>query len=301
MIALTAILLGSILAATIDRNPCGVADARQVFVISPYSDHEVHRVTVEEALDFDIESPLDGPVNLRDATSGALIYSMAREQWDGDLKRPDGTLPESDGSVAQIALPNGTLIVDPSSTLSRGGPFMFVCWRARTPSVASTRRHVESYQGIELSDDWTGVIRRKDGSSMPLPQFRYQVKVEGTAVSDDGKRVGWLIDMPNCCTSYEVPRLLVILRNGKVERIFDEGQCIFAWAFVRKGSAVAYYTSVLHGSDFKSFFLRDARTGALLGTYDYPESGGELDEDPVRRAAIDAAPAWVRAIESSNR
>ena len=301
MFALTAILLGTVIAATVDRTPCGVSDAKQVFVLSPYSDHEVHRVKVGATLEFDIESRNDGPLNLRDATTGALIHAMPREAWDGDLKRPDGTLPESDGSVARIALTSGTVIVDPSATLSRQGPFLFVCWIERVPSVAAARAHVESYLRVELSDDWTGVIRRKDGSSIPLPQFRYQVKVEGTAASADGRRVGWLVDMPNCCTSYEVPKLLVILRNGKVERVFDEGQCIFDWAFVRRGAAVAYYTGVLHGSDFKSFFLRDPRTGALLAKYDYPDSGGEGDQDPARKAAIDAAPAWVRAIGSSRR
>jgi hypothetical protein len=37
VIAVITILLGSSLAATVDRNPCGVSDARQVLVISPYS------------------------------------------------------------------------------------------------------------------------------------------------------------------------------------------------------------------------------------------------------------------------
>jgi len=301
MFALTAILLSTSLAAAIDRNACGVPGARQVLVFQPYSDHDAHRVEVHEGFEVEVQSPVNGAVDLRDTTSGALVYSLSREQWDGYLKKPDGQLPESDGSVVQIATPNGTLILDPSSTLSRNGGFLFVCWNPNATPVTRPRNHAELYQGIELSEDGTGVIRRKDGSSLYLPQFRYQVQVEGTGVSDDGKRVGWLVDMPNCCTSYEVPKLLVIFRNGKVERIFDEGQCIFDWAFVRKGAAVAYYTSVLHGSDFKSFFLRDIPSGVLLATYDYPDSGGAQDEDPTRKAAIDAAPAWVRAIGSSDR
>jgi hypothetical protein len=299
---LTAILLSaSMAAAAVDQNACGIPGARQVFVFPPYSDHELHRVKVDEGLDLDIQSPLNGPVDLRDATSGALVHSMAREQWDGYLKRPNGELPESDGSVVKIAISDGTLVVDPSSTLSREGGFMFMCWKPNKVPVALPSHHIELYQGIELSEDGAGVIRRHDGSTLPVPVFRYQVQVEGTGVSEDGRRVGWLVDMPNCCTSYEVPKILVIFKNGNVERIFDEGQCIFDWAFVRKGAAVAYYTSVLHGSDFKSFFLRDIRTGALLATYDYPESGYDQDPDPARSAAIAAAPAWVRAISSSDR
>jgi len=301
VIALTAILLSASLAAAPDRNPCGVPGARQVFVFPPYSDHDVHRVKVDEELDVDVQSPLNGPVNFRDTTSGALVYSIAREHWNGDLKRPDGTLPESDGSVVQIALSNGTLIVDPSITLSRNGPFLFVCWMAKTQHSAPESRHAESYQGIELADDWSGVIRRKDGSSIPLPQFRYQVEIKRTAVSADGKRVGWLVDMPNCCTSYAIPMLLVIFSDGEIEQVFSEGQAIFDWAFVRKGSAVSYYTEVLHGSDFKSFFLRDTRNGAVLATYNYPDSGFQQDENPARSAAIAAAPTWVRASGSSDR
>jgi hypothetical protein len=301
VIALTAILLGASLGMSIDRNACGVAGARQVLVFAPYSDHDGHRVRVDESFELDVQSPLDGPVDFRDARSGALIHSLAREQWDGDVKGPNGEPLESDGFVSKVALPSGTLIVDRSSILSRDGPFLFVCWKAKTLApVEISGRHPELYQGIELFDDGTRVIRRTDGSSIPLPTFRNQVRVEAAMVSDDGKRVGWLVDMPNCCTSYEVPMLLVIFANGKIERIIEEGQCIFDWAFVRKGSAVSYYTEVLHGSDFKSFFLRDVRNGALLGTYTYPDSGAQ-DWSQERAAAIQAAPAWVKALGSSDR
>lgn len=299
MIGVAAILLSAGAMVAIDRNPCGVPAAHQIFVLPAYSDHEVHRVKVDERLDLDVQSILDGPIEFQDATSGSVVYSMARDAWDGNLKRPNGVLPESGGLVAEVTLRGGTLIIDPSSTLSRGGPFVFVCWKPNARPVSEPGHHAEIYQRIERLDDWTGLIRRKDGSSIPLPQLRHQVQVEGTAVSADGKRVGWLVDLPNCCTSYAVPTYLVTFRNGKIEGIFEEGQGIFDWAFVRKGAAVSYFTSTLHGTDHRSFFLRDAASGRLLGTYDYPDTYEFPDSEERRAAAVAAAPGWVRAIGSS--
>jgi hypothetical protein len=297
--AMAAALLGFNAPAPVDQNPCGVVQARQLIAFAAYSDKTTHRVNVEPGLDLEIYREGDGPVVIRDATSHAAIYSLARSEFDGYVPLPNGKLPESDGTVAKVVLGDGTLIVDPSSTLSRNGAWVFVCWKAKSSPVEHSRHHVERYSGIELSDDGTHLIRRTDGSSIALPQFRYQVEIEATRVSDDGKRVGWLVDLPNCCTSYPVPILLVIFKDRVVEKVTEVGQCIFDWAFVRHGTAVSYYQSTLHGTDYRGFTLRDIRTDAVLATYEYPDSNESPESEAERAAAVAAAPDWVRAIPSS--
>ena len=293
-------LLAPLILAAVDKNPCGVAEARQLIAFAAYSDKTTHVVNIANGLNIQIYRDGEGPVVIRDATSHKIVYSMARSEFDGYVPLPNGMLPESGGATVKLALEHGTLIVDPSNALSRDGGYVFVCWRAAGPALLRSGHHKETYAGIETSDAGDRFIVRTDGSKIPLPQFRYQVEIENMRVSSDGKRVGWLVDMPFCCTSYPVPMFLVIFKGGAIERVIEQGQCIFDWAFVRDGTAVSYYQSTLHGTDYKGFTLRDIRTDEVLATYAYPDSSDPPygDGEAKRAAAIQAAPDWVKAIPS---
>ena len=165
-------------------------------------------------------------------------------------------------------------------------------------AIASNPGFVAYMAAALETDAATGeiFIRRTDGSTIPLPTLRNQVEIEKTYVSADGKRIGWLVDEPNCCTSYPVPLHLVIFKGGRIEKTFEEDQCIFDWAFAKKGTAVSYWTSVLHGSDYQNFLLRDIASGKRLARYFYPDSfdGGNEGGEARREAAIAAAPRWVK-------
>ena len=293
-------LLAPLLSAAFDENACGVPQARQLIAFAAYSDKTTHVLNVANGLNIEIYRDGEGPVVIRDATSHRVVYSMARSEFDGLVPLPNGELPNWDGSIVRLALDHGTLLVDPSNALSRNGGYVFVCWKAAIPAPRRSGHHKETYAGFETSDAGDTFIVRTDGSKIPLPQFRYQVEIESPRVSSDGKRVGWLADMPFCCTSYPVPMFLVIFKGGAVERVIEQGQCIFDWAFVRDGTAVSYYQGTLHGSDYKGFTLRDVRTNAVLATYAYPDSNYSPygEGEAKRAAAIQAAPAWVKAIPS---
>lgn len=140
-------------------------------------------------------------------------------------------------------------------------------------------------------------VMRSDGKSMRAPKLSKQIAFDSPRVSPDGKRVGWLTLMPNCCTSYPVPMALVILKGDKIERVIKEDQCIFEWTFERGGSAVAYWSSALHGTDYKAFVLRDIRSGKVLDRYTIPESELVDPTGEAKRAdAVDAAPSWVKEV-----
>jgi hypothetical protein len=266
----TAVQLSFNAPAPVGQDPCGDAKATQLIAFAAYSDKATYRVNVEANVDLEVFRDGDGPVVIRDATSHATIYSLARSEFDGFVPLANGQLPESDGAVAKVAMEHGTLIVDPSTTLPRDGGWVFVCWKANSSTVERPSHHMERYAGVELSDDGNDVIRRKDGSSIPLPQFRYQVELSAPKVSDDGKRVGWLVNLPNCCTSYPIPVLLVVFKDGVVERVMEDGPAIYDWTFVNKGTAVSYGTGALHSTNYRSFYLPRHSHGPVAGNIRLP-------------------------------
>ena len=47
-------------------------------------------------------------------------------------------------------------------------------------------------------------------------------------IAEDGRTVGWTVLYDNCCTSYPIPLLLVIYKDGKVQqRLNKSGQMIY--------------------------------------------------------------------------
>ena len=100
------------------------------------------------------------------------------------------------------------------------------------------------------------------------------------AISADRTTVGWLALYPNCCTSYPVPLVLVIYRDGKVLRTFKNSMAIWAWHFEAGGRQVAFEQESVHGHHGVHYELHDIDSGRLLGRYD-----GDPKPD---------APRWVR-------
>jgi len=278
------------------ESPCGIPRSRQLIALDVYSDRASHTVQVDPALALEFSRPEHGPVVIRRVPQGDVLYEMPESAFDGMLT-PTSTRRAPNERPLTVRTERGTLYIDPSSTLEKMGAWVFVCWMPKDRADPDAERHRELYSDIE-TDAATGeiFIRRTDGSTIPLPALRNQVEIEKTYVSADGKRIGWLVDEPNCCTSYPVPLHLVIFKGGRIEKTFEEDQCIFDWAFAKKGAAVSYWMSVLHGSDYQNFLLRDIASGKRLARYFYPDSfdGGDEGGEARREAAIAAAPRWVK-------
>jgi hypothetical protein len=222
------------------ESPCGIPRSRQLIALNVYSDKTSHTVQVDPTLALEFSRVEHGPVVVRRMPEGDVFYEMPERAFDGMLT-PTGTRRAPNERPLAVKSESGTLYIDPSSTLEKTGAWVFVCWMPKDRADPDTERHRETYSGIE-TDAASGeiFIRRTDGSTIPLPTLRNQVEIEKTYVSADGKRIGRLVDEPSCCTSYPIPLHLVIFKDGRIEKTFEDDQCIFDWAFAKKGTAVSY-------------------------------------------------------------
>jgi len=112
-----------------------------------------------------------------------------------------------------------------------------------------------------------------------------QVDFGSPAITADGRTVAWLAYYPNCCTSYPIPRELVVFRDGAVlQRFGSDGAPVWKWRFVKRGAAVELYQNTVHGDFAPRYERRAIANGRLLAAYE--------------GAANAKAPAWVRALDA---
>jgi hypothetical protein len=143
-------------------------------------------------------------------------------------------------------------------------------------------------------------IRRGSGAEFVAPLEKspvdietahdMQVSVEAPVIAD-GRTVGWLVNFPNCCTSYPIPLVLMIYRDGKiVSRIRPSVLLpIWKWVFIDGGLRVAYYSETVHGGWGRRCELRDIQTGKMLD---------EWDRDEWDRSKGRALPDWCKPFEN---
>ena len=105
-------------------------------------------------------------------------------------------------------------------------------------------------------------------------------------VSPDGQTVGWLAETGNCCTSYPLPTVLVLYRDGKVVRRVPMAPPIFEWAFGPRPGEVVTRQQYPHGPEYFTFTRIRVRDGKVLAEYRCNQ------EDP----RPDPRPKWSRVI-----
>jgi hypothetical protein len=149
------------------------------------------------------------------------------------------------------------------------------------PGIGNVHAEVKTKTVISASVGKDGLvhIRRRDGTDFVAPREKspvplteldnMQVSVEAPVVAQDGRTVGWLVNFPNCCTSYPIPLLLVIYRDGKILRLItsEAGLPVFKWVFLGNGSEVAYVASTVHGDYEPICELRDVGSGRIIETW----------------------------------
>jgi hypothetical protein len=121
--------------------------------------------------------------------------------------------------------------------------------------------------------DKTGYVHvvRGDGKDIQISGEKHQVSAASPAVAPDHRTVGWLVEVPNCCTSYPIPTTLVIYRSGRVVQHIADGMMIYKWAFLDGGRRVAVSSGTVHGMTRVHLTLYDSRTGGILRTWDGAE------------------------------
>ena len=140
---------------------------------------------------------------------------------------------------------------------------------------------------LVLSDDGTSLhFETTDGRTVTVDPLRDQVGFTQVRLSGDRKRLGWVAQFPNCCTSYPVPlQLAVSSENGSVV-VFPASQAIFKWNFAKGSKAVVYRQEALHGSAVATYSLGRLKDGKILKTFvDVP------GEAPGANPA--APPSWT--------
>src|SRR5262249_52546033 len=144
---------------------------------------------------------------------------------------------------------------------------------------------LHSYESAELSTDERELTVRTDAGIVHAPKTeREQVGFSAARVSSDRRLVGWLALTPNCCTSYPIPTVLVVMKQGKIVRRFEDELPIFRWAFARRDTAVAYQMGQVHGCTGVDYRLRRISDGAVLARYTC-----SCDRQPPAARV----PAWV--------
>jgi len=148
--------------------------------------------------------------------------------------------------------------------------------------------------GAEQSPVATGSIKRayvdqtghvhivRNGRDLRIAGEKDQVSGDAPVIASDNETVGWLVEFPNCCTSYPVPTLLVIYRSGKVVQRIGDGMMLYKWRFLDDGRRVAVSSGTVHGMTGIHLTLYDSRTGRRLKTWD----GEETDVPPAWGALV---------------
>ncbi len=104
-----------------------------------------------------------------------------------------------------------------------------------------------------------------------------QVSADPPVVAPDRRTAGWLVLVPNCCTSYPIPTTLIIYTSGRVAQRINDGMMIYNWVFLDNGRRVSVSSGTVHGMNGIHLTLYDSQTGKLLRTWD-----GEEGEVPPK-------------------
>jgi hypothetical protein len=129
-----------------------------------------------------------------------------------------------------------------------------------------------SYTEAYLDDQGRLILKTFDGHSVTPEMDKNrgedmdtQTGFDSPQISPDRKIVGWLSLYPNCCTSYDIPRELVLYGESRVLlRLQGNEQSIFRWKFSTDSERVAFCQGPLHFSDYRHYELRRISDGKLI-------------------------------------
>ncbi len=107
-----------------------------------------------------------------------------------------------------------------------------------------------------------------------VPKEKEQESVEQPLIAGDGRTVGWLVNFPNCCTSYPIPTTIVLYRDGHIIHQLSNGRAIFKFQFVKGGERLAYLSDTVHGNLGPECVLVNVRSGKTLD--DWTRGNGPL-------------------------
>src|SRR5215510_8398404 len=108
------------------------------------------------------------------------------------------------------------------------------------------RPRVEVLSKVSVDD---GVVRLTDqaGHDRTAPRLKDQVSARDAKLAPDSATAGWLVEYENCCTSYPIPLVLVLYRDGRIRHEIRPGRMIYDWRFHAGGRQAALCQGTVHG------------------------------------------------------
>jgi hypothetical protein len=164
-------------------------------------------------------------------------------------------------------------------------------WRGGVAAIAAAWACAAGAAGYAVQarpEDGSRLSFLRDGHEIEAPRTEPgQAGFAQARVSADGRTAGWVAQMPNCCTSYPLPLVLVLYRDGKVIRRFDEAPPIWNWAFLPGRDEVVIQQAYPHGPEYLTFTRLRIADGKALARY-------ACNQDERVHAP---RPAWTRVID----
>lgn len=109
-------------------------------------------------------------------------------------------------------------------------------------------------------------------------------------ISPNRKLIGWTVDFANCCTSYPLPRALVVHDGQRVVLNVPADLSIFKWRFSKDSASIVFQREYPHGNDPISFHWVRIRDGVELGEFTcYPLGNPDFSGKPIK------PPRWTGA------
>jgi hypothetical protein len=119
---------------------------------------------------------------------------------------------------------------------------------------------------VRASVDKAGRLRIETatGRVIGIAKARNESGFDQIAISPDGAAVGWTGLRVNCCTSYDIPTRLTVLKAGKRHRFEGAHLPVWHWVFAGGGTQVIFHQATVHGSLGIHYEWRDIETGRLV-------------------------------------
>ncbi len=164
--------------------------------------------------------------------------------------------------------------------------FLAISWMLAAPLSARGPAQTDNLGLVDRAyvDSSGSVHVVEGGRDIAVPKEKDQVGSSSVKIADDRKTVAWTAEYENCCTSYSIPLLLVIYRDGRVRQRLGDGLMIYDWKFWDGGKKVAFCTGTVHGDSGGHCELHDAKSGRTLATVT-----GHME---------DRFPSWARGLRN---
>lgn len=150
-------------------------------------------------------------------------------------------------------------------------------------SAAAADRYVRA----TVDEDGQLRIVTAAGRTIEPIKEKDQIRFAKPQIAPGGGAVGWLVEYPNCCTSYPIALKLMIRSDDRVRAFAGNGLPIWQWGFQSGGSQFAFHQETVHGGMGLHYELRDVASGRLIAKYD-PAVGPDNHVLPSQ-----SVPAWV--------